>query len=41
MRFELEADMRGLKRLIAPMVQKTMNDEVARLAQLKHVIEAR
>jgi len=40
-RFELEADMRGLKRLIAPMVQKTMNDEVAQLAQLKHVIEAR
>jgi uncharacterized protein YndB with AHSA1/START domain len=41
LRFELEADMRGLKRLIAPMVQKTMNDEVARLAQLKHVLEAR
>jgi uncharacterized membrane protein len=40
-RFELEADVRGLKRLIAPMVQKTMNDEVAQLAQLKHVIEAR
>jgi uncharacterized membrane protein len=40
-RFELEANMRGLKRLIAPMVQKTMNDEVAQLAQLKHVIEAR
>jgi uncharacterized membrane protein len=40
-RFELEADIRGLKRLIAPMVQKTMNDEVAQLAQLKHVIEAR
>ena len=40
-RFELEADMRGLKRLIAPMVQKTMNDEVGQLAQLKHVIEAR
>ena len=39
-RFELEADMRGLKRLIAPMVQKTMNDEVAQLAQLKHVLEA-
>ena len=40
-RFELEADTRGLKRLIAPMVQKTMNDEVSQLAQLKHVIEAR
>jgi len=40
-RFELEADTRGLQRLIAPMVQKTMNDEVSQLAQLKHVIEAR
>ena len=40
-RFELEADLSGLKRLIAPMVQKTMNDEVRQLAQLKHVIEAR
>ena len=40
-RFELEDDMRGLKRLMAPMVQKTMNDEVGQLAQLKRVIEAR
>ena len=40
-RFELEADTRGLKRLIAPMVQKTMNDEVSQLAQLKHLLEAR
>ena len=40
-RFELEADMRGLKRLMSPMVQKTMNDEVLQLAQLKRVIEAR
>ena len=38
---KLEADIRGLKRLMAPMVQKTMNDEVRQLVQLKHVIEAR
>jgi uncharacterized protein YndB with AHSA1/START domain len=40
-RFELEADVRGFKRLMAPMVQKTMNDEVGQLARLKEVIEAR
>jgi uncharacterized membrane protein len=39
-RLELEADVRGFKRLMAPMVQKTMNDEVAQLARLKAVIEA-
>jgi len=39
--FELEAEVRGFKRLMAPMVQKTMNDEVAQLARLKDVIEAR
>ena len=40
-RFELDAATRGLKRLLAPMVQKTMNDEVRQLARLKHVIEER
>jgi carbon monoxide dehydrogenase subunit G len=40
-RFELEAEIRGLKRLMAPIVQKTMNDEVGQLAKLKDVIEAR
>jgi uncharacterized membrane protein len=40
-RFQLEADVRGFKRVIAPMVQKTMNDEVGQLARLKDVIEAR
>jgi uncharacterized membrane protein len=40
-RFELEADTTGLKRLIGPMVQKTMNNEVAQLDQLKRVIEQR
>jgi len=40
-RFELEADVKGLKRLIAPMVQKTMNNEVRQLDSLKHVLETR
>ena len=40
-RFELEADVKGLKRLIAPMVQKTMNNEVRQLDSLKRVIETR
>ena len=40
-RFELEADVNGLKRLIAPMVQKTMKSEVSQLDSLKRVIEAR
>jgi carbon monoxide dehydrogenase subunit G len=39
-RFELEAELGGLKRLMAPMVQKTMNSEVAALANLKRVLEA-
>jgi carbon monoxide dehydrogenase subunit G len=38
-RFELEAELRGLKRLLAPMVQKTMDSEVAALANLKRVLE--
>jgi uncharacterized membrane protein len=40
-RFELEADVNGLKRLIAPMVQKSMNKEVGQLDRLKRVIEQR
>jgi uncharacterized membrane protein len=39
--FELEADVRGFKRFMAPMVQKTMNNEVGQLSRLKDVIEAR
>ena len=39
-RFELETELGGLKRLLAPMVQKTMNSEVAALANLKRVLEA-
>jgi uncharacterized membrane protein len=39
--FELEADMKGLKRFIAPMVQKTMDTEVGQLDRLKRVIETR
>ncbi len=38
-RFELEAEVGGLKRLLAPMVQKTMDGEVAALANLKRVLE--
>jgi uncharacterized protein YndB with AHSA1/START domain len=38
-RFELDADVRGLKRLMAPMVQKAMNGEVAQLDRLKAILE--
>lgn len=38
-RFELEADLRGPKRLMASMVQKTMEGEVRNLAKLKVVLE--
>ena len=40
-RFDLEADVTGFKRVITPMVQKTMNNEVRQLDSLKRVIEAR
>jgi uncharacterized membrane protein len=40
-RFELEAEVGGLKRLMAPMVQKTMNAEVSHLEELKQVLEER
>jgi uncharacterized membrane protein len=40
-RFELDADVRGLKRLMAPMVQKAMDSEVGQLERLKRVIERR
>jgi uncharacterized membrane protein len=39
-RFELESDMKGVQRLLGPMVQKTMNSEVRQLASLKRIIEA-
>jgi uncharacterized protein YndB with AHSA1/START domain len=38
-RFELESDVKGVKRLLGPMVQKTMNSEVGQLVSLKRVIE--
>ena len=41
MRFELEADVSGVKRLMSHMVQKTMNNEVGQLDRLKRVIEKR
>jgi hypothetical protein len=40
-RFELEADVKGLKRLIAPIVQKAMKNEVGQLDRLKRGIEQR
>jgi uncharacterized protein YndB with AHSA1/START domain len=39
-RFELEAGAKGLKRLLAPMVQKTMSSEVQALDRLKQVLES-
>ena len=38
-RFELESNLKGVKRLLGPMVQKTMNNEVHQLASLKRTIE--
>jgi uncharacterized membrane protein len=38
-RFELESDVKGVKRLLGPMVQKTMNSEVCQLVSLKRIIE--
>ena len=38
-RFELEAALAGLKRLMAPIVQRTMNAEVAQLQRLKETLE--
>ena len=40
-RFELEADVGGLKRFMAPMVQKAMDSEVGQLERLKRAIEDR
>jgi uncharacterized protein YndB with AHSA1/START domain len=40
-RFELSADVKGLKRLMTPMVQKTMNTEVGQLERLKSAVEQR
>jgi carbon monoxide dehydrogenase subunit G len=38
-RFALAAEVRGLKKLMAPMVQRTMEREVAGLERLKQVLE--
>ena len=40
-RFELETNVKGIKRLLGPMVQKTMNNEVRQLDSLRRVIETR
>jgi carbon monoxide dehydrogenase subunit G len=39
LRFSLDAELRGAKRLMAPMVRRTMAAEVGRLPQLKRVLE--
>jgi uncharacterized membrane protein len=40
-RFRLEAGVRGMKRLMAPMVRKTMRQEVGHLHNLKQRLEDR
>jgi carbon monoxide dehydrogenase subunit G len=39
-RFILDAELSGLKKMMTPMVQKTMNNEVGQLEDLKRVLEA-
>lgn len=39
LRFSLDTELRGAKRLMRPMVKRTMAAEVGRLAQLKRVLE--
>ncbi|TMK75502.1 MAG: hypothetical protein E6G45_13580 [Actinobacteria bacterium] len=38
-RFALEAEVKGVKKLMSPMVQKAMNREVAALDNLKRILE--
>jgi uncharacterized membrane protein len=38
-RFSLSTELRGAKRLMQPMVQKTMQNEVAQLENLKRALE--
>lgn len=38
--FSLRADLKGLKKLMSPMVQKQMNAEVGNLDNLKRVLES-
>jgi uncharacterized protein YndB with AHSA1/START domain len=39
-RFELESELRGLKKLMGPLVGRTMQNEVGALANLKNVLES-
>jgi len=39
-RFALAAEVPGLKKLLSPMVQRTMEREVAGLERLKQVLES-
>jgi hypothetical protein len=38
--FSLNADLSGMKKLMAPMVTKSMRNQVAALANLKRVLES-
>jgi len=38
-RFNLDADLRGFKRLMSSIVQRTMDNEVSQLDRLKRIIE--
>ena len=40
-RFELEARLSGLRKLMGSMVQRSMNNEVGQLANLKQLLETR
>jgi uncharacterized protein YndB with AHSA1/START domain len=40
-RFNLEADLRGFKRLMSSTVQRTMDKEVSQLDRLKRILEQR
>ena len=40
LRFRLDAELTGARRLMAPMVQKAMDGEVAAIDELKRVLEA-
>ena len=40
-RFNLEADLRGFKRLMSSTVQRTMDKEVGQLDRLKRILEQR
>jgi carbon monoxide dehydrogenase subunit G len=40
LRFELDAELGGLKRLLSPMVARTMSSEVAAIEKLRQLLES-